>query len=91
MSFQGLPQHLIQIAGFKLHSRNIHGYTHWFEPRVEPFAYLPAGTVDDPIADWKDQAGFFGERYKLIGRYQPNALPLPTQQRLGAHQLTFGW
>ena len=64
---------------------------------VAPGARLPAGVLDDPVAERADQAEALGDRDEARrAPIMPRGRMLPAQQRLGRRDLAarasiFGW
>ncbi|MNP21247.1 hypothetical protein D3C76_1138580 [compost metagenome] len=55
-----------------------------------PFAQLPAGAFQYPVAYLQDHAVFFRQRDEVFGRDVAKCRVIPANQRLGAHQAVVG-
>ena len=77
--------HRLDQAGMReLQRRDVHGDSPVALARVDPFAHLAAGFVDDPVADRQDQAGLFRRGNEQVRADQAARGVVPAQQRLGA-------
>ena len=77
-----------EIALFELLRRHVHGDRGCRQTGRAPERDLPAGFINDPIADIPNQAGFLGDGDKLAGRNHASVRMPPADQRLRADQVS---
>ncbi|MNZ67939.1 hypothetical protein D3C78_861970 [compost metagenome] len=68
----------------QLHGGQVDCHAQFAEAQIVPFAQLPAGLVEYPLADGDDVAVLFGQRDELVRRDHAKFRMLPAQQGFDA-------
>jgi hypothetical protein len=61
-----------EIAAAQLAGGDVDRDAHWLEAGVDPVLHLAAGVGQHPVADFDDEAGFFGDRDEADGEIMPS-------------------